>query len=83
VCAYANGVLVAAEGLDFFRLGVVAAGGRLSHQTRWLTMACTSLYLPVPPPPSFHPVINSSSTRAQSQTTYCPDSRKVSGVQKH
>jgi hypothetical protein len=31
-CAYGNGVFVEAEGLDFFRLGVVATGGRLSHQ---------------------------------------------------
>jgi hypothetical protein len=31
-CAYANGVFVAAEDLDIFRLGVVATGGRLSHQ---------------------------------------------------
>jgi hypothetical protein len=31
-CAYANGIFVAAEGLDLFRLGVVATGGRLSHQ---------------------------------------------------
>jgi hypothetical protein len=30
--AYANGIFVAAEGLDFFRQGVVAAGGRLFHQ---------------------------------------------------
>jgi hypothetical protein len=28
-CAYANGIFVAPEGLDFFRLGVVATGGRL------------------------------------------------------
>jgi hypothetical protein len=30
--AYANGVFVAAEDLDVFRLGVVVTGGRLSHQ---------------------------------------------------
>jgi hypothetical protein len=30
--AYANGIFVAAEGLNFFKLGAVAAGGRLSHQ---------------------------------------------------
>jgi hypothetical protein len=31
-CAYADGIIVAAEGFDFFRIGVVATGGRLFHQ---------------------------------------------------
>jgi hypothetical protein len=31
-CADANGIFVAAEGLDVFRLGVTATGGRWSHQ---------------------------------------------------
>jgi hypothetical protein len=35
-CDYANGIFVAAEGLDFFRLGVIATGGSLSHQATCL-----------------------------------------------
>jgi hypothetical protein len=31
-CAYANEIFVVAEGLDFFKLGVIAAGQRLFHQ---------------------------------------------------
>jgi hypothetical protein len=35
-CAYANWVFVAAEGFDFFKLGIIATGGRLSHQATCL-----------------------------------------------
>jgi hypothetical protein len=31
-CAYTNGIFVVAEGLDFFKLWVIVAGGILSHQ---------------------------------------------------
>jgi hypothetical protein len=31
-CAYANEIFVLAEGLDFFKRGVIPTGGRLSHE---------------------------------------------------